>query len=225
MFTNTPSSNEPFWMDEPNPYPRPKAEKVYNGFPIGWSLKLGVRLIEVCAAVFFLSIALAPVKIFLFPIGWFFVAFQVCILLMVYFLWRSNRTNYARAIHIQELAKERTGAEYLGSAIHTAGHPLLQVNQPVVLALKGSELSIYSYESPVPLDNIRLDEIQAVDLVVFDDENIPHTNVIDNTAQALQISFQRNGMTFLCAFRRMVKMRSIGWYQAIQKARLMEKAG
>jgi DNA-directed RNA polymerase subunit RPC12/RpoP len=102
---------------------------------------------------------------------------------------------------------------------------LLQVNQPVVLALKDSVLSIYGYDSSIPIDTFSVTEIQAINPVVFDDDYIPHIGVIDNTAQALQISFQRQNINCTCSFRRMYKVRAIEWFHAIQKARLAQKAG
>jgi hypothetical protein len=99
---------------------------------------------------------------------------------------------------------------------------LLEVNQPVVLALKGKELSIYGYDSPIPIDTLLVCELQAVNPVVFDDEYIPHIGVLDSNAQALQISFQRKDVAYSCSFRRMMKVRPIEWYHAIQKARHLD---
>jgi hypothetical protein len=161
-----------------------------------------------------------------FPLLWIIVVLEAVILSVRIFVPRLKETRQAKAVRIQSLVKDKTGADYLGSAIHTAGHPLLQVNQPVVLALKDSELSIYSYESAAPIDILSIDELLAVNPVVFDDDYIPHVGVIDNTAQALQISFQRQGNTYIGSFRRMYKVRPIEWYQAMQKARFQsEKAG
>ena len=151
--------------------------------------------------------------------------FEVSLIAGRFFLPQLKETQQAKAIRVQQLAKDKTGANYLGSAIHTAGYPLLQVNQPVVLALKDSELSIYSYNSSIPIDTFSVNELQAVNPVVFDDDYIPHVGVIDNTAQALQISFQRQNIDCICSFRRMYKVRPIEWFHAIQKARIAQKAG
>lgn len=101
----------------------------------------------------------------------------------------------------------------------------MQVNQSVVLALKGSELSIYSYDSPIPLDTLSIHELHAVSPIVFDDDHVPYVGILDNTAQALQISFHRYNVECLSSFRRMYKVRPIEWYHAIQKARFVEKPG
>jgi DNA-directed RNA polymerase subunit RPC12/RpoP len=153
------------------------------------------------------------------------VAFEAVLIAVRLFLPRIKETPQAKALRIQQLAKDKIGASYLGSAIHTAGHPLLQVNQPVVLALKDSEFSIYAYDSPIPIDTLSVNELHAINPVVFDDDYVPHVGVIDNTAQALQISFQRQNVECVCSFRRMYKVRPIEWYHAIQKARFAEKAG
>jgi hypothetical protein len=85
-----------------------------------------------------------------------------------------------------------TGADFLGSAIHTAGRPLLQSNQPIVLVLKDLEFSIYSYDNSTPLDTLSVKSITEVNPVVYDDEYVPHVGVIDHWAQALQISIKPN---------------------------------
>jgi hypothetical protein len=120
---------------------------------------------------------------------------------------------------IQMRARQTTGAEVIGSAIHIAGHPLLERDQPVVLALKGDELSIYTYQSQVPVDGIRISDIQAIHTVVYDDERVPHIDVIDTTAQALQITFTSKGLDYTCLFRRLRKVRTIDWYHVLQKAK------
>ena len=121
---------------------------------------------------------------------------------------------------IQQLALERLGASHIGSALHVAGHPLLQRDQPVVLALVGGQLSLHSYESPIPLDAIPLRNIQSVQTVSYDDERVPIMDVIDSAAQAIQLTFLWHDQTCTCLFRRMKKMRPIDWYQTLQQARL-----
>jgi DNA-directed RNA polymerase subunit RPC12/RpoP len=174
-------------------------------------------LLSIFVGVIFLAIK--------FPLLWIFVAFEASLIVRHFFLARFKKTPQAKALRIQQLAKDKTGADYLGSAIHTAGHPLLQVNQPIVLALKDSELSIYGYDSSTPIDTLSVNQLQAVNPVVFDDDYMPQVGVIDNTAQALEISFKRQNMDCTCSFRRMYKVRPIEWYHAIQKARFREKAG
>jgi hypothetical protein len=121
---------------------------------------------------------------------------------------------------IQRLARERTGASHIGSVLHVAGHPLLQRDQPIVLALIQDRLAIYSYENSNPLDIIPLRNIQTVKTISYDDDRIPHADVIDSAAQAIQLNFLWHEQTCICLFRRMKKMRPIDWYQALQQARL-----
>ncbi len=204
-------------MDEPNPYARPSSTTSPR-VSMMWLLS---KLIQLSAILIRLSVTLfAAYLAFKYPIIWIFVAYEAVMISIRLFIPLFSETRQAKALRIQQLAKNKTGADYLGSAIHTAGHPLLKVNQPVVLALKESELSIYAYDSSIPVDTLSVNELQTVAPVVFDDDYIPHVGVIDNTAQALQISFQRQNVECVCSFRRMYKIRPIEWYQAIQKARL-----
>ncbi|HUH96280.1 MAG TPA: hypothetical protein VLZ89_02915 [Anaerolineales bacterium] len=222
MFAKESFQNEPFWMDEPNPYSRASSNATLKGSVSWWiSRMLQIYAILVLLFIFVLAVFLA-IK---FPLLWIFVVFEAVLIAGRFFLPHIKETRQAKALRIQQLAKDRTEANYLGSAIHTAGHPLLQVNQPVVLALKDAELSIYTYDNPIPIDTLLVKELHAVNPVVFDDDYIPHVGVIDNTAQALQISFQRQNTECICSFRRMHKIRPVEWYHAIQKARLAEKAG
>jgi hypothetical protein len=160
-----------------------------------------------------------------YPIFWIFVVPEAVILLIRIFIPWYVEKNQAKAVRIQALAKEKTRADYIGSAVHTAGHPLFQVNQKVVLVLKDTGLSMYGYESETPLHTIPVNELLAVDLVTFDDNRIPHIGIIDNTAQALQLTFSWQGKTCICSFRRMYKVRPVEWYQAVQKARLIYADG
>jgi len=104
---------------------------------------------------------------------------------------------------------------------NTAGHPLFERDQPVVLALKGDKLSIHTYQSQVPVDVLRMDDIKAIHTVVYDDERVPHIDVIDSAAQALQVTVTLNGKEYTCLFRRLRKVRVIDWYHAIQKAKAL----
>jgi len=212
-------SDEPFWIDEPNPYSRSNASAT-KGSLTWWISRMFTAYVLVVRLFIFALIIFLAIR---FPWLWIVVLLEAVILLVRFFAPRLKETRQAKAVRIQSLAKERTGADYLGSAVHTAGHPLLQVNQPVVLALKDFELSIYGYDSSTPIDTLSVNELQAVNPVVFDDDYIPHIGVIDNTAQALQISFQRQNIDCICSFRRMYKVRPIEWFHAIQKARLAYK--
>jgi len=173
------------------------------------------------------SIIIAGSIVILIFIGYFtnpvvaFILFGIICLAVIIGLIRRKRVletvNQVR--QIQAHAKEVTRAEVIGSAVHVAGHPALEREQPVVLALKGEMLSIYSYQSQEALDEIPVCEIQAARTVVYDEDRIPHVEVIDNTAQALQIEFRNQGKIWTCLFRRMKKTRPIDWHHAIQQAR------
>lgn len=106
----------------------------------------------------------------------------------------------------------------IGSAIHVAGHPLLQREQPVVLALASDGLKIYSYDDPNPINTASLNQLVAFHTVVYDDERTPHIDAVDSAAQALQVTFKYQDREFTCLFRRMRKVRPIDWYHEFQKA-------
>ncbi len=214
MMESKTASRQPFWVDDLNPY---RSVGTTQSKIIGFTAIL-LSIYRIIGYLFFLLLFI--VLAFQFPIFWIFVLLEIAVVGAIIYFARLGRSRAEKIVVIQRLAKEVTGASYIGSAIHTAGHPLLQVNQPVVLALKDSELSIYGYDNSTPIDTLSVNDLKAVNPVVFDDDYIPHIGVIDNTAQALQISFQRQNIDCICSFRRMYKVRPIEWYHAIQKARL-----
>ena len=211
---------QPFWVDDPNPYlPSgrgriPFAQQTILGLVTCFRISYYAMLWVI--AVFF------ALK---YPVVWIGVVVMAGIMLLtfvrVFLLWRKSRGRPTSA-YLQQLAKEKTGADLIGSALHTVGHPLLQVNQPVVLGLKGDELSIYGYSSSNPIHTISVRLVQNIQTIVFDEEHVPHTDVIDSTAQALQLTFVWRGNPCMCSFRRMYKVRPIEWYQALQAARLLD---
>ena len=109
----------------------------------------------------------------------------------------------------------------IGSAIHVAGHPELDREQNVVLALTSPTLTIFSYDSDKPITVIPIQQIQSIQTVTYDDERIPHIEVVDSTAQAIQLILKFNDQEIPCLFRRMKKVRPIDWYHAIQKERAL----
>lgn len=135
---------------------------------------------------------------------------------------RQAKAQLRNVEEIQKRAQEVTGAEIIGSAIHVAGHPSLHRDQRVVLALKDNQLFIHGYEKQTPINVIQLRHIQSIHTIVYDQDRIPHMDVIDNTAQALQLSYQQDGDTWTCLFRRMRKVRPIDWYHALEQARFQE---
>jgi hypothetical protein len=203
------TNNQPFWKDVPD-VPQGKLAKSVT--LVAGILHIGLNLIVYCGFTLLLS---------RWPIAmWAWIGFIV--LIFAAFFEKALRTRKASlpGDEIQKLAQERLGALHIGSALHVAGHPLLTRDQPVVLALVSDGLSLYSYDSPIPLDVIPLKDIQSVQTVSYDDDRVPHADVVDSAAQAIQLTFQWRDQTCTCLFRRMKKMRPIDWYQALQQARL-----
>lgn len=189
-------SNRPFWKDDRE---NTIAIKPFPFRMSGWYAKLMVVVVQ-------LSAFLIPAAILIY-VNWFFQQ-------------RKKRQAVQDIENTQKKAYALIGTTHLGSAIHVAGHPLLQRDQPVVLALVDNQLNICDYEDPTPLDTIYLIDIQSIHTVVYDDERVPHIDVIDSAAQALQITFSWHEQLCTCLFRRMRKVRPIDWYHVIQQKRL-----
>lgn len=211
MPTNKTIPAEPFWMDEPNPYSDPYSK--FQDTPFWKIIKFSMICLNISTYILVFGIIYLLIK---YPFSLIIIIILSMLLFGTYLFPRFKETHQSKALRIQQLAKDETGAELLGSAIHTAGHPLLKTDQPVVFGLKNSELSIYGFDSSTPIDSLPLIEIEAVDLVVFDDNNVPHIGVIHNAAQSLQVTFQRNNSQYKCSFRRFYKVRAVDWYHAIQ---------
>ena len=204
------TTNQPFWRDEPEL----QNVRLPNSF---------MPFLKIYNAIFVVFFAIIPVYFLGLISIYLGSAWLVLMILMyVFFLYqRRYRKNTTSNIgEIQKHAREITGASQIGSAIHVAGHPLLQREQPIVLALVESQLNIYSYENPTPLDSILLKNLQGVYTVSYDDDRVPHIDAIDSVAQALQITFLWHDQPCSCLFRRMLKMKAIDWYHAIQQVRL-----
>jgi hypothetical protein len=213
MIGDKSQNSQPFWIDDPHPYSSSSKNK--NGL-LSQALRLFQLTLFIAILIIFVIAALR------FPLFWFFAIFQLGFVIINLFPWRRLANNRAsKAEKVQQAAREKTGASLIGSAIHTAGHPLLQANQPIVLALIDSELRFYSYADSIPLDALCAKDILSVDTVVYDDDRIPHIGIVDNTAQALQLCFLRNDIKCTCLFRRLYKVRPVEWYQAIQAARVL----
>lgn len=199
-------------MDDPDPYANFSTTEFkprrLGGYGVAFA-RLSFIL------VLLISIALK------YPVAWFLVVFQTSILVVGLLGARQRQSLRLKSAAVQRAAKESIGASLLGSGIHTAGHPLLERDQRVVLALRGSELSIYGYADPRPIHSLPVGELQSVDLIVYDDDHVPHAGAIDNSAQALQLAFPWKDETCICQFRWMYKVRPVDWYHGIQSARLM----
>lgn len=204
------TNNQPFWKDGTSvaiPFPsKRQSSPVFSYFSIA---------IRAIALIIILVVAYkSPIAI-----GVALIALGLPLALRIYMLFWSKNLKQTTD-EIQQLAQQRLGASHIGSALHVAGHPLLQRDQSVVLALVGDQLNFHSYESPTPLDTIPLRNIQTVQTVSYDDERVPYVDVIDSAAQAIQLTFLWRDQTCTCLFRRMKKMRPIDWYQSLQQARL-----
>jgi hypothetical protein len=207
------TSNRPFWKDEPENSIIVRSNTLRT---VEWFAKYMIF-------IFYLSGILIPAALFSIfskPLMWIWFAISG-FSFAAWFYQRQQKGKFSRDIkEIQQSARNQTGATQIGSAIHVAGHPLLQREQPVVLAIVGENVNIYSYENSIPLDAIHLKNIQSINTVVYDDERVPHIDAIDSAAQALQLTFLWGEQPCTCLFRRMRKMKPIDWYQAIQQVRL-----
>jgi len=202
-------NEQPFWKDAP------EASLGSLPRPLNWAIgyfSIATQLVILLTIAALLSFQ--PILM------WVWIAFYGVMTFRGVVLHFKNKSFIQTADEIQRIARQRLNASHIGSALHMAGHPLLQRDQPIVLALVGDQLNLHSYESPVPLDTIPLQNIQAVQTVSYDDDRVPHVDVIDSAAQAIQLTFIWREQTCTCLFRRMKKMRPIDWYQALQQARL-----
>ena len=208
----TSTSSQPFWEDDFDPYTAsaPTVKKLA-------SLIMFYRII---IDVIMLGGAFA-ILYYLHPL----LALS-CLILMAVALGiglhrrKKLQKTVRQTFTIQEQAQKQTGAIAIGSTVHVAGHPKLERELPVVLALvESKELDFYNYNGS-KLDTLSLDDIISLHTVVYDDERIPHIETVDSTAQAIQITFLREGKEFTALFRRMKKVRPIDWYHLLQKNRL-----
>ena len=204
------TSNQPFWKDEPEM----QSVKMHS------SLMPFFKIYNVILLVFFVSIPAIFLSLVSKYLGLAWLLLMAGTYAFSYSMrrYRKNIVNDLDATQIR--AKEIIGAFQIGSAVHVAGHPLLQREQQIVLAIVNDQLNIYSYENPIPLDSIPLKDIQGVFTVSYDDDRVPHIDAIDSVAQALQITFLWREQPCTCLFRRMKKLKPIDWYHGIQQVRL-----
>jgi hypothetical protein len=200
----------PFWEDERTQSSKINSDKI-GFFPV---FKLGVY------ALLFIFIVYVLLLTKVSPLVWLCAAYLLIIIVISIYGYTRLRSTSSRVKEIQEKALEITGASVIGSAIHVAGHPLLDRDGPIVIALVDDHLKIYSFEDSSPIDRISIQDIKALKTVVYDDDRIPHTEVIDSAAQALQMEFTWQSKECTCLFRRMRKVRPIDWYHTIQQIRL-----
>ena len=207
------TDQEPFWVDEQiartfrshSITKFSRTIRIYNTI-FHWLVFVGLVLI----VWFYMSKLLALVIAFML----------LAAIVLGYIQTRRNKSVTDHAKLIQKRAREHTGADLIGSAVHVAGYPKLEQNQPVVLALTKNALVIYPYDKPNVLDKIDTREIDAIQTVVYDEDRIPHIEVIDPCSQALQLRITRQDISWQCLFNRMRSVRPIDWYHAIQKAKV-----
>lgn len=207
------TDQQPFWVDkELIPTFTPRSIRNFN------------RIIIIYFNVIMWLIAVGSILVI-----WLSTSSVIALVIIIAFLAsitvgliqrRRNKHTNDLTIAIQDRARELTGAELIGSAIHVAGHPSLEPNQAVVLAFVRDTLIFYPYDNAIVLDQINVRDIETLQTVVYDEDRIPHIDVIDPTAQALQLGINRQGNRWGCLFTRMRSVRAIEWYHAIQKAKV-----
>jgi hypothetical protein len=201
-----------FWKDKQSQFDNrnPNTERFLYGWLVVLNLYLGLATAVILAVIF--AIIARPLL---------YVWLALCLLMVVNLIrvGRRDRTEAAAVAVLQANAYRLTGASLMGSANHVAGHPGLERDQRVVLALTAGCLRIYGFAAPEPLDEIQGAAIRKLELVVYDDERIPHTDAIDPAAQALQITFDRGAGTSRCLLNRMIGHRPIDWFHALEKLR------
>lgn len=206
-------NNQPFWKDD---LENKITIKPFSTRILRWYVKLIVVVLQL-TVVFLPAVIFELISPFLMYVWLIFVV----LIYVNRFIHQRRKSEAIQDIeNTQKDAYALTGTTNMGSAVHAAGHPLLERDQPVVLALVDDQIEIFGYETSTPLDRIYLKDIQSIHTVVYDDERVPHIDVIDSAAQALQITFLWREQLCTCLLRRMQKIRPIDWYHAIQQKRL-----
>ena len=204
------TNNQPFWKDEPE-LQSVKLPKSFMSF---------FKIYNVILLIFFATFPAYFLALVSKYLGVAWLGLMILAYALLFYQMRHRKSAVNNIDEIQKHAKVIIGALQIDSAIHVAGHPLLQREQPIVLALVNDSLNIYAYEDSIPLDTISLKNVQGVYTVTYDDDRVPHIDAIDSAAQALQITFLWHEQSCTCLFRRMRKTKSIDWYHAIQQVRL-----
>jgi len=199
-----------FWKDEPDGQQTLPAS---FGFP--HTLITIYRVLGILLAIGIVFFLWYQVSLFL---AWSWLLFTILFVGYIFYKRKRRKLSESDIVQTQQKARVLSGASMIGSAIHVAGHPLLEREQPIVLTLSSEGLKIFSYDDPNPIDTISPNQLVAFHTVVYDDKRTPHIDVIDSAAQALQITFKYQDREFTCLFRRMRKVHPIDWYHELQKA-------
>ena len=216
--SNDAPPQQPFWVDEPYSY---------NGHHTSKSGAVGQIISRTRVFIYVFQVAvliLIAIALRVTGLGWIFIALLALFPLLSIYLQRRTNSMLASAIQVQQHAREQTGASVIGSAVHVAGHPMLAREQPVVIALRHDGLSFFTYQDASPIDVLPVKHIQHTHTVVYDDERVPHVDVIVSAAQALQLTFTWRGQNCVCLFRQMRKVRPIDWYHAIKQAQALSRS-
>jgi hypothetical protein len=205
---------QPFWADEQERFQSPI-------FPLA-AIKGILAIYGIISTIIIFTLMFVLLYKLIHPIlAWLWLLFIAVSLASGFYRRKRYRSLQQKITSIQENAKSKTGAVEIGSVIHVAGHPLLDREQQVVLALvAGKGLCFYKYDSDQPIDVVPLEDIISIFTVMYDDERTPHIEAVDSTAQALQIVFRRERKEFTTLLRSMKNLRPIDWYHALQKSRM-----
>jgi hypothetical protein len=201
-----------FWLDKPNQYDGRQAR--LDRFLSSWrtAMVVYVAIVGIGFPAFLFALLSKPMLF-----AW--LAFTAFIGARTFWLLRRARARERDATNTQQAAYRATRSIMMGSANHVAGHPALGRDQRVLLAVGEDAFRLFAFSSPEPLDQVLATAIQKVELVVYDDERIPHTDAIDAAAQALQLTFARGTTTVRCLFNQMLDYRPIDWYHQLERLR------
>jgi hypothetical protein len=200
---------EPFWKDGPG---KPTAK-------LPSSLSFIAIIFHTLPTLVLLGAFIFVFYSFSHLLAWIFVFLAILYLVFIIYRINKNAINVKKIPIIQEKARQISGASFIGSAVHVAGHPLLKREQEVVLALSPEGLKIFPYNDDHPIDILIPERMEKIYTITYDDERVPHIDVIDSTAQALQFTYKEANKEYTCLFRRMRNVRPIDWYHELQKVR------
>jgi hypothetical protein len=204
--------DQPFWKDEPH-------AQLVSTLPSGF-IRFIIVTFKIQYYVVFVGLSIAVFSFLKPVVGLFWLGILAVSMGLGFYRRKQKKLEIQEITQIQQYAREFSGASLIGSAVHVAGHPSLEREQNVVLALTGSNLKIYSYETDQPLVTIPIQEISAIQTVVYDDERVPHIDVVDSAAQAIQVTLKYGERDVASLFHKMKRVRPIDWYHAIQKSRV-----
>jgi len=194
--TKDQKADHPFWEDMPSGYIKGKNQKTPL-YVVASMMKNVVYIFSAIIAILFLIEIQAS--------SWFVLAYFFFILVMSIYSYLKKKTRYSQVEGIQQKAREITGASVIDSA------------------LVHHDFNIYSYLDSTPVSRIPLSEIKSVKLIVYDDERIPHSDIIDSAAQALELRFTFRESECTALFRKMINIRPIDWFHHISCTQFIDE--